>query len=228
MKTTRKGILATVAAAGLLLLAGAGAASAHVTVSPTTAAPGSYATLTFQVPTESDTASTTRLAVYFPTDTPLASVSVQPHPGWHFQVSTTKLATPITSDDGQVSEAVSRILWTADSPKTAIAPGEFDTFSVAAGPLPAGGTLTFKALQYYSDGSIVRWIDVPEAGQPEPDHPAPRLTIAANVEAPSAATSGTSSTSGTSGSARVSLLLSILALALAGAGAIAGFTRRRT
>jgi hypothetical protein len=40
-------------------------------------------------------------------------------------------------------------------------------------------SLTFKALQTYSNGDVVRWIDVPQTGQPEPDHPAPVLTLTA-------------------------------------------------
>lgn len=224
MKTLLKRSLTTVAAAGLLVLAGAGAASAHVTVSPATAAPGSYATLTFKVPTESDTASTTKLAVYFPTDTPLASVSVQPHAGWHYKVTTTKLAKPITTDDGQVSEAVSEVLWTADSAATAIKPGEFDMFNVSAGPLPGSGTLTFKALQTYSDGSIVRWIDESQPGQPEPDHPAPTLAITAAGSTPAAPAADTSS----SDTSKTPLVLSIVALVVAVLGTGLGLVRRRS
>lgn len=226
MKTPPKRFLATGAAAALLVLAGAGAASAHVTVSPAAAAPGSYATLTFEVPTESDTASTTRLAVYFPTDTPLASVSVQPHAGWHIKVTTTKLAKPVTTDDGQVSEAVSEVLWTADSVATAIKPGEFDMFNVSAGPLPGSGTLTFKALQTYSDGHVVRWIDESQPGQPEPDHPAPTLRVAAS--AGSAAAPPTDGASPDSGRSTTPLVLSILALVVAVVGTGLGLVRRRS
>jgi periplasmic copper chaperone A len=228
MKHTK--IAAAAAAAPLLLLAAAGAASAHVTVTPTTATPGAYATFSFKVPTESDTASTTKLDVQFPTATPLASVSVQPHVGWSFQVKTTKLATPITTDDGQVTEAVSEIVWTADSAATAIKPGEFDMFTVSAGPLPDSGTLEFKALQTYSDGSIVRWIEDPApAGQPEPDHPAPLLTIAAA----SSGTTGTADTAAPSSttvetkSSKGPWILSIIALVVAVAGAGGSFLRRK-
>lgn len=37
--------------------------------------------------------------------------------------------------------------------------------------------LVFKALQTYSDGDTVRWIDDPAPGT-EPEHPAPVLTLA--------------------------------------------------
>ncbi|MDQ2839276.1 MAG: YcnI family protein, partial [Actinomycetota bacterium] len=62
----------------------AGTASAHVTVSSPSASQGGYAVLIFQVPTESDTASTTEFKLQLPADQPLASVSVQPHTGWSY------------------------------------------------------------------------------------------------------------------------------------------------
>jgi uncharacterized protein YcnI len=182
--------LALVAAPALAVVGLALPASAHVTVNPNTAAAGGYTKLTFRVPTESDTASTTKLAVYFPADHPFASVSVKPHPGWSFKVSDEKLKTPIASDDGQVTEAVSRIVWTADSAAEAIKPGEFDEFDVSVGPLPDSGSLEFKALQNYSDGSVVRWIEDSVAGQDEPEHPAPVLTITPSAAAAPSGASG--------------------------------------
>ncbi len=127
----------TFAAAGLLasvaLLVGAASAGAHVTVSSANAVQGGYAVLTFRVPTESATASTTKLSVNIPTEHPIASVSIQPHPGWSFTVRQTKLSPPINTDDGPVTQAVSQIDWTADSTSTSIHPGEFDQFNVSAG-----------------------------------------------------------------------------------------------
>ena len=52
--------------------------------------------------------------------------------------------------------------------------------SVVITALPATATeLMFKLIETYSDGTIVRWIDETQAGQPEPDHPAPILKLAA-------------------------------------------------
>jgi hypothetical protein len=31
--------------------------------------------------------------------------------------------------------------------------------------------MTFKALQGHSDGTIVRWVDISQPGQSEPEHP---------------------------------------------------------
>lgn len=161
-------------AAALTLLLAVPAA-AHVTVNPGTATQGGYATVTFRVPNEQDQASTTKLEVNLPADAPVASVKVRPVPGWTARAETAKLATPITAHGRQITEAVSKITWTAD-PDSAIKPGEFQQFDVSLGPLPQVKQMIFKALQTYSDGNVVRWIDEPQAGT-EPDHPAPVLTL---------------------------------------------------
>ena len=182
------GILA--ATAGLFLL-GTGVASGHVVVSAPGATQGGYSVLTFRVPTESDTASTVGVKVQLPTDEPLASVSVQPKDGWIYTVTKSTLATPITTDDGQVTDAISEIDWTATG--GGIAPGEFDQFLVSVGPLPDVPTMTFKAIQHYSDNTDVAWIEEPAAGSTaEPEHPAPTLTLAAAAADDS--TTGTSTT----------------------------------
>ncbi|ETA00912.1 hypothetical protein CcI156_20530 [Frankia sp. CcI156] len=174
----RAGMLAGTAAAAMFLLAGP--ASAHVTVQPPTAAAGSYATLSFKVPTEKDTASTTGLDVQLPTDTPIASVSVQPKAGWTYKITKAAPSKPLMTDDGEVKEIVTRIAWTAQG-DGGIKPGEFDTFTVSAGPLPENTDhIVFKALQTYSDGSVVRWVDVAAPGAQEPEKPAPVLTLTAS------------------------------------------------
>ena len=169
----RIGTVAAVAAAGVLLLAGP--ASAHVTVQPSTAVKGaSDQTFSFRVPNEKDNASTTEVQVYFPTADPIASVLVAPTPGWKASITNVKLATPIQTDDGAITDAVSSITWTGGS----IAPGYYQDFTVDMGQLPSNtGSLTFKALQTYSDGSVVRWIQNDVPGQPEPANPAPVLTL---------------------------------------------------
>jgi uncharacterized protein YcnI len=183
----RLGILA--AAASVTVLVAAGPAMAHVTVSPGEATQGGFTTLAFQVPTESDTASTTKVEVNIPTQTPIASLSVKPVPGWTAAVVTTKLTTPIKGDEGEdITEVISKITWTAAGADAGVKPGQFQEFEVSAGPLPAVDQIIFKVLQTYSDGTIVRWIDEPPAaGAPEPEHPAPVLTLAKSAKAPASA-----------------------------------------
>ena len=168
---------ATAGAALVLLVATAGPAAAHVTVNPREATQGAYAALTFRVPTESDSASTTKVAVQFPLDTPFASVSVKPHAGWTYEVTKEKLAAPIESHGQQISEAVSQITWTATG-GAAIKPGEFDEFDVSAGPMPDAEQIAFKAVQSYSDGEDVAWVQQAAPGSTEePELPAPVLTL---------------------------------------------------
>ena len=224
------GSLAAIGAACLVLVAAPG--WAHVTVDPRTATQGGYTALSFRVPTESDSASTTKVQVFMPIDHPLASVSVKPLPGWHAKVVTKKLATPLSTDDGQVTEGVSSITWTPDSPKDALKPGEYDDFEVSVGPLPAVSSLTFKTLQTYSDGTVARWIDPPAPeGQPEPEHPAPTLTLLPASDTATADTPSTGAATGSGsgdGKATTALVLSIVAVLL-GAGALGStLLRRRT
>jgi uncharacterized protein YcnI len=169
---------AVLTATGVLTLALAAPAAAHVTVNPSEATQGGYAALTFRVPNETDKTSTTKVEVVLPEDTPIASVSLKPVPGWTAKTTLTKLAKPVTTDDGQVTEAVTRISWTANSPADSIAPGQFQEFAISAGPLPETNKLVFKTLQTYSDDNVVRWIEEPQAGEAEePEHPAPTLTL---------------------------------------------------
>jgi uncharacterized protein YcnI len=139
--------------------------------------------LTFRVPTESDTASTTDLLVTLPDDQPILSVSTQPKPGWTATVNKKKLATPQKDDDGnEVTEYVSTVEWKADNPAAVIPPNQFDMFSISAGPFPKEDALSLPAVQTYSDGKVVNWNEQAAQGQPEPEHPAPTLKLTAAPE----------------------------------------------
>jgi uncharacterized protein YcnI len=184
MKRLPGRLLAVAAAAAVAALGFAAPASAHVTVSSASATQGGYAKLTFRVPNEKDAAQTVKLEVVLPEDAPIASVSVKPVPGWTAQLERTRLATPIKTGEREITEVVSKITWTAAS-GSAIAAGQFQEFDVSAGPLPKVDQLVFKALQTYSDSEVVRWIEVPKAGD-EADHPAPVLKLAAAAANPAA------------------------------------------
>jgi uncharacterized protein YcnI len=148
----------------VLTSAVAGPASAHVTVNPDAATKGGFTKVAFRVPNESDTAGTTVVEVNLPTDTPIASVSLKPLGGWTAVATKTK------------------ITWTAAA-GSAIKPGQFQEFEVSMGPLPDTDQVVFKTLQTYSDGTIVRWIDLPTTDGTEPEHPAPVLELAAPAAA---------------------------------------------
>jgi uncharacterized protein YcnI len=156
----------------------AGPAWAHVTISPDSAPKGSDAVLAFNVPDESDTLSTTQVAIFFPTDNPIAEALVAPIPGWTAKVDTMKVTKEIQTDAGPVTEAVKSVTWSGGK----IEPGDFQQFTVSVG-LPDAESLQFKTLQTYSDGSVTRWIEDTPAGGPEPEHPAPVLTLTAGEAA---------------------------------------------
>jgi len=186
------------AATGLGLLLAAAPAWAHVTVAaPGVSAGASDAEITVRVPDESN-AATTGLKLQLPTDHPIAGVLVAPLAGWTATVKQTKLATPIKTDDGDISEVVSEIDWTAAA-GGGIRPGFFGQFTIIAGKLPDGvNSLTFKAIQQYSDGSTVSWIEQPAPGSSqEPEHPAPVLTLTGTSATSSPDASTSSPVSGT-------------------------------
>ncbi|MFE0799405.1 YcnI family protein [Streptomyces sp. NPDC058812] len=177
MKVSR--IAAVGAVSGIAVLALSAPAFAHVSVQPEgTAAKGGYAVVGFKVPNERDNASTTKLEVNFPTDQPLASVMPQPVPGWKAVVTKSKPAKPLESHGKQITEVVSKVTWTADG--KGIEPGYFQKFPVSLGALPEDADeLVFKAIQTYDNKEVVRWIEVPQEGQEEPENPAPVLELAA-------------------------------------------------
>ena len=168
-----------VAVATLAVVGLASSAQAHVTVGADDPHQGaSDAVLTFRVPDEDATASTVKVAVSFPKQTPLASVKPATKPGW--TVSTTKVTfnPPITTDDGSITEGVSQVVWTASSPASAIPPGGFDAFQVLVGPLPdKASTLTFPTVQTYSTGRTAAWIQPVTDPSAEPEDPAPVLHL---------------------------------------------------
>ncbi|MFF1440866.1 YcnI family protein [Streptomyces sp. NPDC058295] len=175
-------VAAAAAVAGSAVLVLSSPAFAHVSVAAEgTAAKGGYAVVDFKVPNERDNASTTKLEVAFPTDHPLASAMPEPINGWKIVVTKSKLAKPIELHGKQISEAVSKITWTATG--KGIEAGYFQKFPVSVGALPEDADeLVFKAIQTYSNKEVVRWIEVQEDGAEEPENPAPVLALAAASE----------------------------------------------
>jgi len=223
----RHRVLAAGLAVGATLVgvfAFAGPASAHVTINPQEATQGSYGRFAFRVPNESDDASTVKLEVTLPTDAPVASVSTQPVPGWTAVVERATLPTPIEVHGAQVTEAVSKITWTAAG-GGGVKPGEFQEFPVSLGPLPEVDAMVFKAIQTYSDGAVSRWIEEPVDGKPAEQDPAPVLRLAAadadpeSVPADAPAPSDASDSSGSSG---LALGFGIAALVVGAAGLVLG------
>ena len=131
-----------------------------------------------RVPNERDDASTNKVEVQFPDG--FAAASYEPVPGWDVKVTKKQLAKPIQTDDGEITEGVDTITWTAKSDADAIPPGAFEDFGLSVQiPGKAGDKLTFKALQTYTGGEVVRWI-----GAEDSDNPAPIVSVTAGEAAP--------------------------------------------
>ena len=217
-----------------LLAAGSGIASAHVQVSSSDASQGGEGKVTFRVPDESDTASTVKIAIQLPSKTPIASVAVEPVPGWTVKLTRTALKPPVTTDDGDtISERVSVVEFDA-ARGGGIKPGEFQEFALSVGPIPKVATLAFPVVQTYSDGKEVAWIEPSIEGSPEPEHPVPTLTLTAGAAAvPPAAASGADPHAGhgtaatTSSPAGAALFVALGALAVALAGVVMAYRAGR-
>ena len=176
-RVLRRALLPSVAV-GALVAVTALPALAHVTVSSPDAAPGGFGKLVFRVPTESETASTTKLMVTLPRDTPFAFVSSKPLPGWSIATTERRLAKPIKAEGFTLTKAVSTVTWTARK-GAGIKPDEFNEFELSVGPFPrSSSSLAMPATQTYSDGSVVRWNQPSVEGKAEPEHPAPTLDLA--------------------------------------------------
>jgi periplasmic copper chaperone A len=218
-------------------VAGAGVASAHVSVSSADAAPGGYGKLTFRVPNESDTASTVALRISIPEEAAMASLRAQPVPGWTTTMTTSDLKTPLDNHGEQVTSYVSVVEFRAED-GGGIRPGEFQEFSLSGGPVPDTDQLAFPTVQTYSDGSETAWIEPTVEGQAEPEHPAPVLTLAGGSTGSAAGQAGSdtatdpASSTGAAGNegsptATVALVLSIVALLLGLGGVVLGLRAGR-
>jgi uncharacterized protein YcnI len=160
--------------AGLAGLAvAAPAAQAHVTLNPKSFAANSFGRVDVRVPNERDEAGTKSVVVHFPHG--FYSASYKRVWGWKAKVSMRKLATPVKSDDGDITEEVSKVTWRPLRRSDWILPGQFEEFGLSMRfPNAPGATLYFPARQTYSNGEVVNW-----NGPAGSKAPAPSVTVTA-------------------------------------------------
>ena len=228
----------TITLAVAVALAAPAAAHAHVTVQPSTVPAGGFTRLDVRIPNERENKGTVKVDLKLPPG--FLTASYESVPGWSVKVTKEKLAKPVKVEGFDVTEQVGRITWTGDGKQGVIAPGQFRDFglSLAMPKAKAGSKLTFKALQTYQGGEVVRWIG-PEDG----DEPAPTVTLTAGAEggghgAPAAGSGSAASTTtqapasaagdeGSDGLALAALVVGGLGL-LAGIGGLLAARRTRT
>ena len=146
-------------------------ASAHVTLQPNEVPAGEFKRLDVRVPNERDNASTKKVDVKFPPG--FIFVSTEPVAGWTATVRMAKLEKPVEAHGEQHREQVDTVTFATKG--KGVRPGQFQDFGLSVGlPDKPDMALTFKAIQTYSNGEVVRWI-----GMPDSDEPAPQVKLIA-------------------------------------------------
>jgi uncharacterized protein YcnI len=177
MSRMRVAVLASLT--GLVVVAPA--AQAHVTLNPRSVIANSFGRLDMRVPNERDDASTRTVVLYFPHG--FYSASTKRVWGWTAKTSMRKLATPVPSDDGDITEEVAKVTFRATSKAGWIAPGQFEEFGLSMRmPNTPNATLTFPARQTYSSGEVVNW-----NGPASAEAPAPTVNVVAPAPVATAA-----------------------------------------
>ena len=157
MRLSRFGMI--VFGAALTIGALATPAWAHVQVEADPGSPGATdATLRIMAAGESGTAGTSKLEVVADPGIPADQVTLVSGPtGWTL--------TPGGTSGG----------FTLSGP--ALAKGDDANISLKVKQLPNAPQVTFKVVQSYSDGEVVRWIELAGPDGKEPDNPAPIVKL---------------------------------------------------
>jgi uncharacterized protein YcnI len=148
-------------AAGLVAaLAVTGVAYAHTEVEIEPAVAGSTnAVMTVNAAAESNSAGVASIRVVLPAGIPSSSVTLRSGPtGW----------TLTPTEDG----------YSVGGP--ALPVGEDAVHAVTIAQLPDETRLVIKTLVNYTDGTVDRWIEEPTTANPQPENPAPVVTLAPN------------------------------------------------
>jgi uncharacterized protein YcnI len=163
----RKSIFAVASVAALAIVP---AAAAHVSPSPSSAAAGSRTIVGFTIGHGCDGSPTKSVSLKVPDGINSAKPKVKA--GWKITVTKQKLDQPIKGAHGDITSRVDTITWTGGT----VRDDEFDTFEVRFGMPEKVGTVAFPIVQTCAKG-VNRWIEPIVKGQPEPESPAPVVTI---------------------------------------------------
>ena len=174
--------LLAVATTAALVLIGTAPAAAHVeaTVDPGAQAGAGPVAVAFSAEAESPSAGIASIRAQLPAGIPPESVSLASGPaGW--------VLSP-TADGYDITGPP-------------LAPGTDAEFGITIAQLPADATvLVFKTLVRYTDGQEDAWIEEPTADNPEPENPAPVITVAP-AAAPTTSTPSSSAAASTTSAA---------------------------
>lgn len=159
----------TCAIAVVAALALPAVASAHISLHPNEIPAGAFVTLNVRVPGEQPGAYAYKVVTQLPPG--FTDVNVENIPGWTAVPTITNLKVALKTPDGPVNQVISQVTWTGDrSVLGRIENGYFEQFPLQI-TIPsnlAGKSLTFKTVEYYSNGKNAYWIGTPSATYPAP------------------------------------------------------------
>jgi periplasmic copper chaperone A len=169
---------ATLGVTAAIVLGTAGVASAHVSATATSTAANSYTTATFSVPHGCDGSPTTKITFQVPES--IIEVTPTVNPNWTITKTTEPYTSASSSADDEAEDAAERVTSVTYTAKTPLPADERDTFQLSFS-LPdgkAGDLVEFPALQTCERGTV-EWNQEQQAGEAEPEHPAPSITLTA-------------------------------------------------
>jgi uncharacterized protein YcnI len=166
-------MLKAIALGGAVLAISASGAFAHITLATPEAPAGSSYNALFQVPHGCDGAATTKLRVRIPDG--MIGVKPQPKAGWTLETVKGPYDKAYTLYGTRLTEGVREVVWSGGNLPDAFY-DEFLLRGTLSADLPAGTELFFPVIQECGSASEA-WIEIPAAGQPEPDLPAPGVRV---------------------------------------------------
>ncbi|WP_022919134.1 YcnI family protein [Ruania albidiflava] len=185
-RTRRSALVAggTLAVAAGLVLGGAVAANAHVSIAEDAVEAGAYEILTVSVPHGCEGSATTEVAIQVPEG--IQAITPTRNAMYSVEEVMEDLDAPIADSHGnEITERVAQVVYTASTP---LPDGQRDTFELSL-QIPedaAGSTLYFPTVQTCEQGETA-WVQIPDDGQDadELDSPAPNVDVVAPGESSS-------------------------------------------
>jgi uncharacterized protein YcnI len=165
----KKALLAATIVAALAVI---GTATAHVGTTVAVAPAGQTSIIGFVPGHGCEGSPTTSMSIRIPAG--VTSAKPKPKPGWKITIVRGKLPQPVKDFAGNtVTRGVLQVTWSGGRLPDAY----FDTFELRLGmPATPGKTLYFPTVQRCVKG-VHRWVQIPKAGQAEPDEPAPGVRL---------------------------------------------------
>lgn len=161
-------------ALALLMLAAAGAASAHITLETPEAETGKPYKAVLRVGHGCDGSATRQVIVTLPTG--LRGAKPVPKAGWTLTTLRAPLAQPYDSHGKTVTDELAEVQWTARTEADFLQDAWVDEFTIRATVVAEPGTLWFKVRQVCVKGEW-NWAEIPASSADHPRAPAVRLNV---------------------------------------------------